>query len=1473
MRRSGSMKEASALHQACAQNKQDVVRSIIQSGIDANLLDKEGKTPLHVALQSENFEIAQILIESKCDITLKDPNNMMPFQVNVKQAVVGVADVIGMEKREWGILRENSLEKFMQSVSVGGESNATLTSEEMAKTGNTYQPLQQPTKKHWSFAGKSQAPVLAATSKSNRDSLNMSLNTLRLGILEEKNNQEAAAAAVVPAATSSSVTSPTSSRRQDPKPVKSQQQGEVQNQQLRMLRSYMTIYDDEVLENKLITSELIKGVKLRDKIEKSQLNWSPKVLGKYDILHAITPSYKFILKPLAAYGCGISELNFLLNIKEDKNKGMYVEGLTKESVASLDDVYDLLRRGDTVRKVASTKMNAGSSRSHSVLTIFLAQTTEKGTKKFSQLNLVDLAGSERLDKTGATGETQKQGALINLSLTTLSLVINSLSKNIAEGKNQPIPYRNSKLTRLLQTSLGGNSKTGLSIHMSPHTDNLEESISTLEFGKRAKMIKTNAKALVQKTAEQLEEEIEKLQKDIAKIKKLLAQFGDIDEEVLKNIISAATGAKADGDDGAGGADSGAGGADGADGGAGGEGGDVGGDESGTTGVDETAMSARQQMFMPGAVLGGVGFEELDAEKEKVSELTEENSALVDENENYVLEIESLKERLKQEIARAEGLQQGLKLKVTEIEKLTEQVKVLTENLPKTQPQQNLQPAPAQKAITGKVGGVFRAKSMNEKDANPTRGKSLLEINDLIASQSQKLNQSRDANRTLKHDNLELGDDVAEKTRKLALAELQVMRYETAKSKSKNAKIKVKIRSQQQNKTIASSESDEPIVMTARTANVSFEEIRKDTVLERFGNLNPIPMEELQGGRSGYLYERLPKKADFVKRFFVIRDSLLLCYDDQNSNVHEPRAIMNLSESKVGTCPKQGDKEYCLMVLSGQNFNVLATATESEKAVWMRDLQLGKYITHSNLVSTAYFNSRVIEALSRHSDQVKVGNKVKAANYMTLGETEYVYSTPLTGCMEGFLQSSGFVLPTTSFGQNKEVKRDWRNLFCRILDSHLLVFDFKNHSDLLTEPLGIIHLGGKVDIIKLNDEEEGGENNNKGAQEDSTNEEGQKKFYFMVSNLAGKHESITFYTLFAEERDRWLNALQVATKVNNFNVLLAAIHREELSIKAELPFKIETDLLGKPLDPCCVQPYNSKGKPLFRHPDGRLLTKELEPYPMPQEVLTKERKKLDYYLRPLPANAVQMFAINPLEPIGVGIDGKHYAYPSAREFSSSDPHYDMDGNELTKAQVLAADEIIPQLKIASILRSATLTREKFPIFDAFGRLITQTRDGALLTLERQQMPSTVAIFDVCGHRIQHTVLGRKKVETLEILYTTNDVKTQLIATIGIEVGYTTLLEVYTELKGHLKQLTQNKLSEISFLDKGIIIPDEEKHARIASNFLPNIFIACRDLQGKRVPEFEGSPLNTIINHEEVDQVIKKERETEFIKQIGIHARKK
>lgn len=168
---------------------------------------------------------------------------------------------------------------------------------------------------------------------------------------------------------------------------------------------------------------------------------------------------------------------------------VFVEGCTVCTVKSLKDMLKVMRRGDANRATAATNMNEHSSRSHAVFVVSLTQTEHvKQTRRSSKLFLVDLAGSESVRRTGATGLTLEQGKKINKSLSALSLVIQSL----VEKKGSHIPYRDSKLTRLLTDSLGGNAKTVLLLALSPSLDSLTETYSTLSFGARAKKMENKA---------------------------------------------------------------------------------------------------------------------------------------------------------------------------------------------------------------------------------------------------------------------------------------------------------------------------------------------------------------------------------------------------------------------------------------------------------------------------------------------------------------------------------------------------------------------------------------------------------------------------------------------------------------------------------------------------------------------------------------------------------------------------------------------------------------------------------------------------------------------------------------------------------------------------------------------------------------------------------------------------------------------
>ncbi|XP_065096888.1 kinesin-like protein KIF17 [Paramisgurnus dabryanus] len=177
-----------------------------------------------------------------------------------------------------------------------------------------------------------------------------------------------------------------------------------------------------------------------------------------------------------------------LELKEHPEHGVYVRDLSMQTVHSVGECERIMDQGWRNRSVGYTLMNKDSSRSHSIFTIHLEicniDASGEEHLRAGKLNLVDLAGSERQSKTGATGDRLQEATKINLSLSALGNVISAL----VDGRSKHIPYRDSKLTRLLQDSLGGNTRTLMVACLSPADNNYEESLSTLRYANRAKSI-------------------------------------------------------------------------------------------------------------------------------------------------------------------------------------------------------------------------------------------------------------------------------------------------------------------------------------------------------------------------------------------------------------------------------------------------------------------------------------------------------------------------------------------------------------------------------------------------------------------------------------------------------------------------------------------------------------------------------------------------------------------------------------------------------------------------------------------------------------------------------------------------------------------------------------------------------------------------------------------------------------------------
>ena len=248
------------------------------------------------------------------------------------------------------------------------------------------------------------------------------------------------------------------------------------------------------------------------------------VKASTDVEYLIRCSYLEIYNEEVKDLLGNQKTQAKCELKEDPQKGVFVKGLTDVVVETEDQLMAMLDKGLSVRTTASTQMNAESSRSHSIFSVVVEMSTKdlasgKDMIRAGKLNLVDLAGSERQKKTGATGNLLKEGAKINLSLSALGNVISALSEG---SKGKHIPYRDSKLTRLLQDSLGGNTKTLMVAAISPADYNFDETMSTLRYANRAKNIKNKPKINEDPKDTMLRE----FKEEIERLRKMLSNQAD-----------------------------------------------------------------------------------------------------------------------------------------------------------------------------------------------------------------------------------------------------------------------------------------------------------------------------------------------------------------------------------------------------------------------------------------------------------------------------------------------------------------------------------------------------------------------------------------------------------------------------------------------------------------------------------------------------------------------------------------------------------------------------------------------------------------------------------------------------------------------------------------------------------------------------------------------------------------------------------
>ncbi|KAI4348672.1 hypothetical protein L6164_009368 [Bauhinia variegata] len=242
-----------------------------------------------------------------------------------------------------------------------------------------------------------------------------------------------------------------------------------------------------------------------------QISSQRKETIKYEIYIQMVEIYNEQVRDLLSEEAVI-KYPFPYEIRSCNENGLNLPDATLQPVKSSTDVLSLMKLGEVNRAVSSTALNNRSSRSHSVLTVHVHCKDKSGSTTRNCLHLVDLAGSERVDKSQVTGERLKETQYINKSLACLGDVITALAQ-----KNSYIPFRNSKLTLLLQDSLGGHAKTLMFAHVSPEEVSFGETVSTLKFAQRASTVELGVARVNKQSSEvmQLKGEIEKLKKQLA----------------------------------------------------------------------------------------------------------------------------------------------------------------------------------------------------------------------------------------------------------------------------------------------------------------------------------------------------------------------------------------------------------------------------------------------------------------------------------------------------------------------------------------------------------------------------------------------------------------------------------------------------------------------------------------------------------------------------------------------------------------------------------------------------------------------------------------------------------------------------------------------------------------------------------------------------------------------------------------------
>eukprot|EP00298_Acanthocystis_sp_HF-20_P029500 c8392_g1_i1.p1 GENE.c8392_g1_i1~~c8392_g1_i1.p1 ORF type:complete len:716 (+),score=338.71 c8392_g1_i1:55-2148(+) len=456
-----------------------------------------------------------------------------------------------------------------------------------------------------------------------------------------------------------------------------------------------------------------------------------------------------------------------------------------------------------------------------------------------------------------------------------------------------------------------------------------------------------------------------------------------------------------------------------------------------------------------------------------------------------------------------------------------------------------------------------------------------------------------------------------------------------------------------------------------------EKIKLDPATKNLANNASIPTFQ----RQGYMMKLGHTRKKWFKRFFVLRDSFLLSYNlDKSDLTVEPASAIHLGGCKVQEIA-HGDKPYCIYIVTTEKDEfVFGLEADLDRKNWLKDFQISRTITHANMVKLSVEN----KCLAEEKGVAEVTKTLSASALSIFSNEQYVRKTPLIGGMEGWLFTPGFNQLHGKGGLFNKAK--WTKYYFVLRDSHLLMF---KSGDSFTKPRGCMYLiGTETEDLEVED----------------------KTMFGFVCRSVLCGDLVELAAPSEKARARWVDALRIGARVTyrDFKLLLkehellakvgvgatesdftaaaeASSNEESSNLLAPASLGDDVDVQGQQLDPGVLQAYTKEGNPILRDPEGNLID------PMNGEVIapTAERyaetgELLDAFNRPLPVGAVPMFTQSGV-PIGVGPDGLHYL-PDGTIIEKNVPHFDAQGRELPQNVVDAADSIADVIKVAIQVRS-------------------------------------------------------------------------------------------------------------------------------------------------------------------------------------------